>query len=140
METEQIFELYKRSQNGIFNLTPKTGAGRLLLIHSNGAHMRIIAKRTLIEFYEQLKYRDAKGSLEAWHEEVKKAAWQTSHDIRRHYSSASFVGNRVVFNIHGNKYRLIVLVNYRLQQIFIKFIGTHKQYDAIDVATVRLNQ
>ena len=116
------------------------GAARLCLIKSNGVHMRIIAKRTLIEFYEQPQYLDAKGPLEAWHEEAKNASWQSPHDVRRHYSSVSFVGNRAVFNIHGNKYRLVVLVNYRIQQIFIKFIGTHKQYDEIDVETVKFKR
>ncbi len=102
--------------------------------------MRIIAKSTLIAFFERQLYRDSKGPLEAWHEEAKKAEWKTSHDIKSQYRSASFAGNRVVFNIHGNKYRLVVSVSYKMQLVFIKFVGTHKQYDEIDVATIELNR
>lgn len=102
--------------------------------------MRIIARSTLKEFYEQKSYLDAKHPLEAWHEEVKKATWESSHDIKAQYRSASFVSNRVIFNIHGNKYRLIVSVSYKSKLVFIKFIGTHEQYDKIDVATIKLRR
>ena len=95
--------------------------------------MRIIAKRTLREFWEQPKFSDAQSALEAWHFEALKASWQTPQDIKEKYRSASFLkNNRVVFNIAGNKYRLIVSVDYQRQACFIKFIGTHKQYDDID--------
>ena len=96
--------------------------------------MRIISKRTLREFYEQPNYKDSKASIEAWHSEVSKANWKTPNDIKLKYKNASIVGdNKVVFNIAGNKYRLIVKINYPAQIVFVKFIGTHKEYDKIKV-------
>jgi len=96
--------------------------------------MRIIAKRTLREFWEQPEYSDAQSALEAWHFEALKSSWKIPQDIKDKYRSASFLkNNRVVFNVAGNKYRLIVSVDYERQTCFIKFVGTHKQYDDIDV-------
>jgi len=96
--------------------------------------MRVIAKRTLREFYQQSLYRDSKGSLEAWHAEVLKADWQSPHDIKAQIRSASIINNSlVVFNIAGNKYRLVVDVDYSRQALFVKFIGTHAQYDKLDL-------
>ena len=96
--------------------------------------MRIISKRTLREFWgSSPQYHDAKPSLEAWYEESSKAVWKTPQDIKQKYRSASILKNhRVVFNIAGNKYRLVISIDYGRQACFIKFIGTHKQYDAID--------
>lgn len=77
------------------------------------------------------------AALTAWHEESGNAKWATPADIKARYANASFVANnRVVFNIKGNDYRLIVAVAYKMQYVFIKFVGTHKQYDAVDAATV----
>lgn len=100
--------------------------------------MRIIAKRTLRAFWESSPaYVDAKGSLEAWHSEVLKADWSSPRDVKAQFGTASILqGCRVVFNIHGNKYRLIVKINYPYKIIYIRFVGTHKQYDAIDVEHV----
>lgn len=99
--------------------------------------MRIIAKKTIKEFYEQTIYSDSKSSLEAWYKEVLKANWDNPNKIKEQYSSASIVGNnRVVFNIHGNKYRLIVKINYDAKIVFIRFIGTHEQYDKIDATEI----
>ena len=96
--------------------------------------MRIIAKRTLKAFYEQPDYADSKSALEAWHYEVSKQQWSNPNEIKAQYRSASIVGNnKVVFNICGNKYRLIVSINYPAGIVFIKFIGTHKAYDKIDI-------
>ncbi len=96
--------------------------------------MRIIAKSTLRAFYEQPNYQDSKSALEAWHYEVSKAEWSNPNEIKSQYKSASIVGsNKVVFNICGNKYRLIVKINYLANIVFIKFIGTHKQYDKMKV-------
>ena len=96
--------------------------------------MRIISKRTLREFWASVpQFSNAKSPLEAWYEEVSKATWNTPQDIKAKYRSASIlINNRVVFNIAGNKYRLIVSVDYVRQACFVKFIGTHEQYDAID--------
>lgn len=97
--------------------------------------MRVIAKRTLLAY--AAKHPDAEQPLRAWYDEAASAIWKTPQDIKDHYASASFVANnRVVFNIKGNEYRLVVAVAYRFGVVFIKFIGTHKQYDKIDAATV----
>jgi len=94
--------------------------------------MRIISKKTLKDFYEQPKYSDSKSALEAWHKEVLKLHWSNPNEIKEMYRSASIIGDtKVVFNISGNKYRLIVTINYYAKIVFIKFIGTHKQYDKI---------
>lgn len=100
-------------------------------------YMRIVSRAALREFWEQPEYADSEQPLKAWFDEAKTANWQTSHDIKEKYRNASFVGNnRVVFNIHGNKYRLVVAVKYEFSMVYIRFVGTHKQYDAIDVATI----
>jgi len=97
--------------------------------------MRIIARKTLIEFYKW--HVDAKNALETWYIMVKKQKWLTTQDIKDFDRSASIINaHRVVFNIHGNKYRLIVKVNYRHQCVYIRFIGTHVQYDKIDAVTI----
>ena len=96
--------------------------------------MRIISKKTLKDFYEQSKYLDSKSSLEAWHKEVLKLDWNNPNEVKEMYRSASIIGNeKVVFNIAGNKYRLIVAINYYAKIVFIKFIGTHKQYDKVNM-------
>jgi mRNA interferase HigB len=95
--------------------------------------MRVISKKTLKEFYENPFYKDSKDSLEAWHNEALKANWNNPNEIKEKYANASNVGNnRIVFNIHRNKYRLIVKINYPAKIIFIRFVGTHEQYDDID--------
>ncbi|RDK07311.1 type II toxin-antitoxin system HigB family toxin [Cupriavidus lacunae] len=99
--------------------------------------MRIIAKRSLLEFSKF--HPDSRQSLLTWHEEARCAAWIAPRGIKARYASTSFVGrNRVVFNIGGNKYRLIVAVAYRLGVVHVKFIGTHLDYDRIDAATVEM--
>lgn len=99
--------------------------------------MRIIAIKNLRDFWE--RHPDAKPSLEAWLDEVKNAQWFSSHDIKAKYRHASVIGDkRVVFNIKGNDYRLIVAVAYKFGAICIKFIGTHAQYDAIDAETIEM--
>jgi len=96
--------------------------------------MRIISKKTLKDFYENPSYSDSKSALEAWHKEVLKLDWNNPNDIKAMYRSASVIGDeKVVFNIAGNKYRLIVKINYYAKIIFIKFVGTHKQYDKINI-------
>lgn len=97
--------------------------------------MRIIAVGRLRDFWQ--RHSDAEQPLKAWHDEAKHATWTTPQDIRNRYASASFVGrNRVVFNIKGNDYRLVVAVAYGFQAVYIKFIGTHAEYDRIDAVTV----
>ena len=94
--------------------------------------MRVIAKRTLRDFYQRSQFRDAKGPLEAWHAEALKAVWLTPHDIKAQLGNASVITDSlVVFNIAGNKYRLVVDVDYARQAMFVKFVGTHAEYDQL---------
>ncbi len=104
--------------------------------------MRIIARRTLREFLEaraaSKDQRALKAALDAWFDEVRKAKWRNSTEVKRHYATASIVAaDRVVFNIKGNDYRLVVAVDYEKSIVWIKWIGTHKDYDEIDVRTVQ---
>lgn len=97
--------------------------------------MRVIAIGRLREFWE--KHPDAEQALRAWYDEAKHADWPTPQAIRARYAHASFVGrNRVVFNIKGNSYRLVVAVAWRFGAVYVKFIGTHAEYDRIDASTV----
>jgi mRNA interferase HigB len=99
--------------------------------------MRIIARKTLREFWEQPAYVDSEQPLKAWFREATKADWKTPAEIKTDFRTASIVGNdRVVFNIAGNKYRLVVRVNFPYGVIYIRFIGTHGQYDRIDVKEI----
>ena len=99
--------------------------------------MRVIAKSTLIRFWEQPDYSKAQAPLESWYEEAVKANWLSPQVVKTQYGHASICGNnRVVFNIGGNKYRLVVEIQYRAGIVWVKFIGTHAQYDKINVETV----
>ena len=97
--------------------------------------MRVISKASLVRFWT--KHPNSKQALQTWFEDASHANWGHPQDIKLRYASASFVGsNRVVFNIKGNEYRLIVAVAYRFAAVYIKFVGTHRQYDAVNAATV----
>jgi mRNA interferase HigB len=99
--------------------------------------MRVIALSRLRQFWQQPGCSNAEHPLRAWFKETEKATWSSPADIKQRYASASFLSdNRVVFNIGGNKYRLIVRVMYRHKTVFIRFIGTHGEYDQIDANTV----
>jgi mRNA interferase HigB len=99
--------------------------------------MRIIAFAALREFWQRRGRGDAEQPLRAWYKEAEKSDWATPADIKHRYPSASFLNdNRVVFNIGGNKYRLIVRVMYRSKTVYIRFIGTHAEYDRIDAHNV----
>ena len=92
--------------------------------------MNVISKRTLVKFYEM--HAQAKIPLEVWHSDARKADWLTPADIKMVYANASFLkDNRVVFNIKGNDYRLIVHIDYLRKIVRVKLIGTHAQYDKI---------
>ena len=96
--------------------------------------MRVISRKTLKDFYE--KHAAAKAPLESWFHEAKTAAWKTPTDISARFPSAEFLpGNRVVFNIAGNHYRLIARIHYNTGIVFVRFVGTHAVYDRIDAAT-----
>ncbi len=97
--------------------------------------MRVFSRKTLVEFWT--KHADSEQPLKSWFSEAEKAKWKTPTDIRLVYPTASFLAdNRVVFNIKGNTYRLIVKINYDYGQVFVRFIGTHAQYDKIDAESI----
>ena len=97
--------------------------------------MRVIAKRTLVKFWESNK--DSEQPLLAWHDIVKKANWKNFNDIKTVFKNSSIVGNdRIVFNIKGNEYRLIVKADFKWQVLYIRFIVTHKEYDKLDVKNI----
>ena len=97
--------------------------------------MRVIAKKILRDFW--LKHPDCEQQLKSWYNEAEIATWKTPNEIKRDYPSASILeNNRIVFNIKGNNYRLIIKLNYHYQMVWIRFIGTHAQYDKIDAATI----
>lgn len=97
--------------------------------------MRIISRKTLKEFWDQ--HPDARQPLQAWYDDARHAEWRSPADIKTIYRNASFLANnRVVFNIKGNDYRLVVAVQYAYGILYIRFVGTHGAYDRIDAATV----
>lgn len=97
--------------------------------------MRIISRRILRVFWEN--HPDACGPLQTWFHDVKRANWTSPADIKEVYRNASFVANnRVVFNVKGNHYRLVVVVLYQHGVVYIRFVGTHEEYDRIDPTTI----
>lgn len=97
--------------------------------------MRIISTASLQRFWET--YNQAEQPLKAWVDEVSKAQWKTPQDIKNKYRTADFLSNnRVVIDIKGNHYGLIIVVAYRFQAVYIKFVGTHAEYDKIDANTM----
>lgn len=99
--------------------------------------MHIVAVKFLRAFWES--HPDAEQPLKSWVDETKKASWKQPAEIKEQYRSASILRNRrVVFNIKGNDYRLVVSVAYQYQAVYVKFIGTHKEYDAVDAETVEM--
>jgi len=92
---------------------------------------RIVAKSTFVEFWN--KHPESKAYLQTWYETVRKAKWKNPNEIKSFYSTVSILKNsRVVFNIKGNGFRLVVKIQYAKSWVFIRFIGTHKDYDNID--------
>lgn len=97
--------------------------------------LRIISKKILREFWE--KHADSKQQLKSWYQETNDVIWKGPKEIKKEYPSASFLAeNRVVFNIKGNKYRLIVKINYDYGIVWIRFVGTHAEYDKIDATKI----
>lgn len=94
--------------------------------------MHIISHKKLKAFYEQKPYFDAKTAIEKWYSVASESQWRSLADIRADYGSTDMVGNQhYVFNLHGNKYRLVVVIKFTIQRIYIRFIGTHADYDKI---------
>ena len=97
--------------------------------------MRIISRKILREFWEN--HPDAKTPLQVWFHDVERASWSSPADIKAVYQNASILtSNRVVFNIKGNHYRLIVVVVYQHGIVYVRFVGTHAEYNRIDAATI----
>jgi mRNA interferase HigB len=101
------------------------------LQRKNKADMRIIAHRTLTEFYE--KHTNAKMPLEEWFSKTKKSEWRNFTDVKQTFNSVDYVGNqRYVFNIKGNEYRLVAIILFQVKRVYIRFIGIHTEYEKID--------
>jgi mRNA interferase HigB len=99
--------------------------------------MRIIKESTLTEYYKESKYKQAVESVKAWIYEVRFTIWNNANELKAKYGNASILSSkRVVFNIKGNDYRLIVDIEYKLKIVFVVWFGTHKEYDTIDAKTV----
>lgn len=104
--------------------------------------MRVIARSSLLRFIESLRgtsgQRATQTAIEGWFHDTERAQWRTPADVKRDYGAASIVsGERVVFNIKGNDYRMVTAIDYRRQIVFIKWIGSHRDYDKIDARTVQ---
>ena len=108
----------------------------LSIFAKNTEGMRVIAKKTIVEYYTM--HADAKTALEEWFEKAELADWQNFSDIKDSFRSADWVGNnRVVFNIKGNDYKLVVLVLFKIKMVYVRFIGTHAEYDKIqDISNI----
>ena len=99
--------------------------------------MRVVAKSSLVKFWSQPGHADSQGALQSWYDETIKADWKSPQNIKDQYCSPSIcAGNRVVFNIAGNKYQLVVEMQYRAGIAWVEFVGTHARYDQFNVETV----
>jgi Uncharacterized protein conserved in bacteria len=99
--------------------------------------MRIVSHRRLKEFYETDGHNDSQTAIERWYEIVNKAEWKNLSDIKVDFPATDYVGNQhYVFNIKGNDYRLVVVVKFTIGYVFIRFIGTHSEYNKIDCSTI----
>jgi len=97
--------------------------------------VRVISKKTLREFWA--KHSDSEQQLKSWFQETNSVIWKSPNQIKKEYPNASFLDeNRVVFNIKGNKYRLIVKINYKYCIVWVRFVGTHAEYDKIDATKI----
>ena len=93
--------------------------------------MRVIAKKTLVAFYTE--HRDAETAIEEWYEKTQDADWDNFAQVKQTFRTADAVGNnRFVFNIKGNRYRLVTLILFKVKMVYIRFIGTHREYDSIE--------
>ena len=99
--------------------------------------MRIVSHRRLVEFYSSEGHGDSQAALERWYNIAETAEWKNLSDIKVDFPATDYVGNQhYVFNIRGNKYRLVVVVKFTIGHIFIRFVGTHSEYDKIDASTI----
>ena len=97
--------------------------------------MHIIARKTLQKFWE--RHSDAEASLRSWHGQVEKESWDTPQQVMESWNGVRMIGaNRAVFNIKGNRYRLVVHIEYPIKKVYVRFVGTHAEYDRIDTREV----
>ena len=97
--------------------------------------MNVVARKTLQAFWT--RHPKAEGPLKSWYEHVRAADWRSPQDVKNDFRSVDFVGdNRVIFDIGGNNYRVVVRISYTFKQVFVKFVGIHAEYDRIDAANV----
>lgn len=103
--------------------------------------VRVVALSTLRNFWSRPGRADAREPLRSWHAVAASATWHAPAEVKAQFGNASILANnRVVFNIAGNKYRLIVAIAYRMQVVYVKFVGTHAEYDKVDATTVDLTE
>ena len=99
--------------------------------------MRIVSHRKLKEFYETVGHEGSRVALERWYNIAEKAEWKNLSDIKVDFSAVDYVGNQhYVFNIKGNNYRLVVVIKFTIGYVYVRFVGTHKEYDKIDCLTI----
>ena len=99
--------------------------------------MRIVSHRKIKEFYETQGYENSRAALESWYQTAKRAEWRNFADIKIDFNSVDSVGNQhYVFDIRGNRYRLVVVIKFVIGYIYIRFVGTHAEYDQIDCSTI----
>lgn len=99
--------------------------------------MRIVSHRKLKEFYDTPGHEDARVALERWYNIVEKALWKNLSDIKVDFPATDYVGNQhYVFNIRGNRYRLVVVIKFTIGYLYIRFVGTHEEYDKINCSTI----
>ena len=141
-ELETAYRYYKsrerRNAGYRLGIAPTVGA-------MYDAFVKVIARATLYRFVENRVARKlqkaVKAHLEAWYAEAERATWKNSAELKSQYRSASVISaERVVFNIKGNEFRLIVAINYHYQVLLIKWLGTHKEYDEIDAGKVEYDK
>ena len=99
--------------------------------------MRVISHKKIKDFFETPGREDSRVALERWYDVAQNADWRNFADIKRDFPATDFVGNqRYVFNIRGNNYRLVVVIQFTISRIYVRFVGTHKEYDKIDCSTI----
>ena|SRR3712207_5326672 len=98
--------------------------------------MRVIALKRLREHWETPGREDSEQPLKAWHAIAKGASWRHFADVKAQFATASAVGDRVVFNIGGNKYRLVAYINFAFYTVYVRFVGTHREYDDLEIEDV----
>lgn len=132
MKTQRLFNFHLLTKKTAQNVSQ---IGNFHYLCQKFIYLRVIAKKTLREFWE--KHSDSKQQLKSWYQETSNVEWKNTKEIKKEYPSASFLtDNRVVFNIKGNSYRLIVKINYDYHMVWIRFIGTHAEYDKIDATKI----